>query len=254
MGSGAMHVAITGASSGIGEAIARAYAAAGHRVTLVARRRELLEALAAEIGPGAHVEVADMANPAASVDWIGDAEAALGPIDVLVLNAGVQPIGPALDLDDAGEEALFAVNLRAPIRIARRIVPDMLARGGGTVVVVASIAGLVNTPQMAHYNASKAGVAAWFETLGDELRDTPVKVCTVYPGPVETAMERAAHAKIGPNAAADALPTGTPEELAELLMKAVAKGRARLIYPRVYGVLRFARVTSQWFTSRFAPR
>lgn len=248
------HVAVTGASSGIGEAIARAFAAKGDRVTLVARRRERLEALAAELGGAAFVAPADMADRDASVGWIAAAEAAHGPIDVAVLNAGIQYVEPALGVDDAREEAIFAVNLAAPLRIARRVVPPMVARGAGAVVVVASVAGLVNTPGMAHYNASKAGVAAWFETLRDELRGTGVHVCTVYPGPVATPMERAARDKIGPNTAADRLPTGTPEALAALVVKAVAKRTPRIVYPRVYGAMRYARVTSQWFTSRFAPR
>ena len=84
------HVAVTGASSGIGEAIARAYAAAGARVTVVARRRDRLEALAADLGAAVHVAPADMEDAAAAVGWIDAAEAAQGPIDVLVLNAGVQ--------------------------------------------------------------------------------------------------------------------------------------------------------------------
>ena len=248
------HVAVTGASSGIGEAIARAYAAAGARVTVVARRRDRLEALAADLGAAVHVAPADMEDAAAAVGWIDAAEAAQGPIDVLVLNAGVQYVEPALGVDDARELAIMTVNLLAPLRIARRVAPAMAARGAGAIVVVSSIAGLVNTPGMAHYNASKAGVAAWFETLRDELRGSGVRVCTVYPGPVATAMETAAREKIGASAAADRLPTGTPERLAARVLKAVAKGSPRVVYPRIYGAMRYARITSQWFTSRFAPR
>jgi len=249
-----LHVAVTGASSGIGEAIARAYAAAGHRVTLVARRRDRLESIAGELGTRAHVAVADMADGEQAVGWLADAQEALGPIDVLVLNAGIQYVEPALGVDDDREAAILAVNLVAPLRIARRVVPGMLERGRGAVVIVSSIAGLVNTPRMAHYNATKAGVAAWFDTLRDELRDTPVDVCTVFPGPVATELEKRAREKIGPSAVADKLPMGTPEELAALIMKSVEKGRPSLIYPRPYNILRFARMTSQWFTSRFAPR
>ena len=248
------HIAITGASSGIGEAVARAFATPGNRLTLVARRGELLRELAATLAVPVHVAPADLADPDASLAWLDAAVAAHGPIDVLVLNAGVQVVEPALDVAADRADALFAVNLLAPVRLAQRVAPEMVARGAGAIVVVASVAALVNTPGMAHYNASKAGVAAFFETLRDELRGTGVTVLVVYPGPVATAMERAARARIGPSPSADRLPTGTSDELADLIRRAVRRGKPRIIYPRVYCAVRYTRVASQWFTSKFAPK
>lgn len=254
MGRDQGHIVITGASSGIGESTARAFATAGNRLTIVARRVDRLEALARELEVPVHVAPADLADLDAAVGWLDGAVAAHGPIDVAVLNAGVQYVEPALGVDDARAEALLAVNLLAPLRIGRRVARAMVERGQGTIVVVSSVAALVNTPGMAHYNASKAGVAAWFETLRDELRGSGVRILTVYPGPVKTAMEQAARARIGPNPQADRMPTGTPDELAGRIRRAVARGGERIVYPRIYGALRYARVTSQWVTSRLAPK
>src|SRR5689334_14509656 len=105
-----MHVAITGASSGIGEAIAREYAKAGAHLTLVARRRDLLEAIAKD-APKAQVVAADLSDVAHAADWVAPAEQALGPIDVLINNAGVQIVGPSVDVDPAEGERLIAVDL-----------------------------------------------------------------------------------------------------------------------------------------------
>lgn len=248
------HIVITGASSGIGEAVARAFATVGNRLTIVARRADRLEALARELSVPVHVAPADLADPEHATAWIDAAVAAHGPIDVAVLNAGVQYVEPALGVDDERALALFHVNLIAPVRIARVIAQAMVARGQGTIVVVSSIAALVHTPGMAHYSASKAGVAAYFETLGDELRGSGVRVVTVYPGPVKTPMEAAARARIGPDPRADRLPVGSAEELAGRLRQAVARGASRVVYPRIYGALRYARASSQWVTSRLAPK
>jgi len=248
------HIVVTGASSGIGLAVARAFATGDNRLTLVARREALLRELAQTLPGAPHVAVADLAAPGEAAGWVDAAVSAHGPIDVLVLNAGVQFVEPALGVDDARAEALLGVNLLTPVRIARRVAPEMVARGRGVIVVVASVAALVNTPGMAHYNASKAGVAAYFETLRDELRGSGVDVLVVYPGPVATPMERAARERLGPNATADRLPTGTPEALAALIRRGVRRGEARIVYPRAYGALRHTRVVAQWFMSRLAPK
>jgi len=251
------HIAITGASSGIGRSIAHAFGTEGNRLSLVARREPLLDELAGELSVPALGIPWDLADVPAAVGWVAQAEAAHGPIDVLVLNAGVQYVEPALGVDDDRAEALLAVNLRAPIRIASAVVPAMRARGAGTVVVIASLAAIVHSPWMAHYNASKAGLAAYFETLRVELAGTGVGVVTVYPGPVTTAMERAARERIAPadsRGVAERLPTGSPEELARLVRQAVSRERPRVVYPKAYGLTRHLRVASQWFTNRFTPR
>ena len=142
----------------------------------------------------------------------------------------------------------------SPLRIARKVASDMVARGRGTIVIVSSLSAITHTPQMADYSASKAYVSAFFETLGAELRGTGVHVLTVYPGPVATDMEKAARARLEDDFFARSVPTGTPERLAELIETAIEKREPRVIYPKVYSATRFARATSQWLTYRFAPR
>lgn len=251
------HVAITGASAGIGLAIAQRFARSGNGLSLVARRRSLLDSLAADCaarGARTFVEEADMADLEACTRWVGPAEAALGPIDVLVLNAGIQKVGPALSLSVEESEAQLRINVMAPLRLARLVAPAMVARGRGSIVIVSSLSAITHTPQMADYSGTKAHVAAFFETLNAELRGSGVHVLTVYPGPVATDMEKAARARLEDGLLQRSIPTGTPDELARLVERAIEKREERLVYPKVYSATRFARVTSQWLTYRFAPR
>lgn len=248
-----MHVAITGASAGIGEALARAWAARGASVTLVARRREKLDAVARDLGGRAHVCAADLGKPEEATAWIAEAEAALGPIDVLVNNAGVQHVEPTeLSVPEEGE-ALLRLNVFTPLRLTRAVLPAMLARRSGTIVDIASMAALTPMPGMFYYNAAKGALANASEGLRGELRGTGVHVVTVYPGPVDTDMGRAGYAKYEPTLATRLSPLGTGEGLARLVIRAVEKRRPRVIYPRAYAItLMFPRL-SRWFTARFSP-
>ena len=232
-----MHVAVTGASSGIGEAIAREFARAGDKVTLVARRRELLDKLAAELGGSPHVVTKDLSDPATAADWIAAAEAVHGPIDVLVNNAGIENSGTFEDSDEAHALKLFRTNLETPAVLARRLVPAMVARRSGTIVNVASVAAYAAMPLMSWYGASKAGFASFSETLRAELRGTGVNLVTVYPGPVKTAMGDAAYETFGGRKGLAAVaPEGTTDVLARRVRRAVLKGKARVIYPRFYSL------------------
>lgn len=249
-----MHVIVTGASSGIGEALVREYVKAGAAVTLVARRLELLRKLAAEVGGRTHVIAADLGDPVGGTAWLADAEAALGPCDVLINNAGVQIVGAAADTDPDQGEALLRLNVHSPMRLTVKVLPGMLARRSGTIVDVASVAALTPTPGMFYYNASKAALAAASESLRHELRGTGVRVVTVYPGPVHTAMGDAGARAYQPSAALSLTPWGTTEALAVLIRRAVEKGRPRVIYPRSYAVSRRLPNLSRWLVGRFAPR
>ncbi len=248
-----MHVFITGASSGIGEAIASEYLARGAAVTLVARRKERLDALASTAPNLTHVIACDLAEHGRVPEVVAEAERALGPIDVLVNNAGVQVMGPAHAADwDAGERSIH-VNVLAPLRLTTTVLPGMVARGSGCIVDIASMAALAPTPGMFFYNASKGALAAASEGLRAELAPHGVHVVTVYPGPVTSEMESAARARFTPSAAATRVPTGTPEVLAKLIAHAVEKKKPRVIYPRVYGLSRLLPGPTRWLVDRFTP-
>ncbi len=232
------HVVVTGASSGIGEALVREYVGAGAHVTMVARRQSLLDALKGELGAAVSVVIADLGDPTQSTAWIAGAIADAGPIDVLINNAGMQIIARAHDVDNTRMRNMLEVDLMAPLAIIGVVLPQMVARNSGAIVNVSSLAGLAPTPGMTHYSAAKAGLAAASECLRGELRRTGVTVVTVYPGPVDTAMARAAYKVVPPTAAVRMLPEGNPAQLARRVRKAVERRSARVIYPRAYALAR----------------
>lgn len=248
-----MHVVVTGASAGIGEAIAREYARHGAKLTLVARRKERLESLAKELGTEVHVVAADLADPERATVWLEAAEAALGPVDVLVNNAGVQNIEATDEADVPSGEALLRLNVFTPMRLVCALLPRMLARKSGTIVDISSMAGITPMPGMYYYNAAKGGLANASEGLRGELRGTGVHVLTVYPGPVDTAMAQAGYAKYEMTLVARLSPLGTAEELARMIRRGVASKRARIVYPRSYAIARWFPDIARWFTALFSP-
>lgn len=249
-----MHVVVTGASSGIGEAIAREFLRRRAKVTLVARRRELLDAIARDAPAGhAHVVQADLSRPEDACTWLDDAEAALGPLDVLVNNAGVQIVRAALETDWAEGERLLALDMHTPMRLTLEALRRMVPRGSGTIVDVASMAAIAPTPGMFFYNAAKAGLAAASEGLRAEVKRHGVHVVTVYPGPVTSAMEAAGRAAYEETAAARYTPTGSPDVLARLIAHAVEKKRPRVVYPRLYGLARHFPNATRWAMDALTP-
>lgn len=167
-------VLITGASSGIGAATARAVAAAGGRTVLTGRDGDRLAAVAAATGGTAFV--ADITEPVKIAE----------PVDALVNNAGVGWAGPFDEMTDADIDRLIAVNLAAPIRLTRALVPGMVERGRGHVVFVASIAGATGVRHEAVYAATKAGLIYFADSLRYELAGSGVGISVVIPGVVDT--------------------------------------------------------------------
>lgn len=249
-----MHVAITGASSGIGEAVAREFARAGADITLVARRRDLLERIAAELGTRTFVATQDLSDHAHAADWVDPAEAELGPIDVLISNAGFLTMGEVATFDAEEGQRMIAVNLCSPTRLMQTLVPRMVARKSGVVVNVTSVAAFVSIPGWAYQAASKTASAVFSETLRGELAGTGVHVLTVYPGLTDTPMAQGGLDTYGRKGLASMIPLGSADELAGRLRRAVERRRTRLIYPRYYAVVRWFPRISAWFTSVFAPR
>ena len=184
-----MHVFLTGASSGIGEALARHYAAAGATLGLAARRQRRLLELAAEL-PGAHacyaLDVADAAAlQAAAADFIDR----FGCPDIVIANAGVS-VGTLAD--EAGDlpafRRVFETNVMGMAQTFQPFVAAMKARGGGRLVGIASVAGIRGLPGAGAYSASKAATIAYLEALRVELRGSGVRVVTIAPGYIATPM------------------------------------------------------------------
>ena len=248
-----MHVIITGASSGIGEALAREYLRRGAKLTLVARRKGKLAELAAGREGDCHLVQADLSDPVHAADWVDAAVAAQGPVDVLVNNAGAQIVGRTVDTPFEQAERMLRLNVLSPFKLTLHVLPAMLARGRGTLVDVASMAALAPTPGMYFYSASKAALGAASESLRGELRTTGVRVMTVYPGPVRTSMEAKARAAYEETRASRWSPTGEAPVLARLIADGVASGRARIIYPASYALARHLPNLTRFFLDRFTP-
>ena len=220
----------------------------------MARRRELLDTLAAEIGPSCRVLAVDLADSEKAVAWVAEAELAHGPIDVLVNNAGMENHGATATADVDIFKKLFQLNLMTPILLARRLLPAMLDRKSGMIVNIASVAGLVAPPGQSYYGASKAGLAAFSEATRGELAGTGVHLLTVYPGPVKTPMGEAGYAAYGGRDKVPKVPEGTPEELARRIHVAMKKRKKRLIYPRFYVTSRWLPWLARPLVDRFSPR
>lgn len=173
---------ITGASSGIGADLAREFAHAGYDVILLARRRDRLDTLAAELGRSARVLVADLA----AADAPAQIFAATGPVDLLVNNAGFGGYAAFASQDIAAQAAMIQVNITALTALTRLYLPAMLERRAGRVLNVASIVGFMPCPGLAEYAASKAYVLALSEALYAELQGSGVTVTCLCPGATET--------------------------------------------------------------------
>ena len=249
-----MHALITGASSGIGEAIAREMLSRGWDVTMVARRRDLLDTIAKSATTSrAHVITADLADPSTGHTFLDDAERDLGPVDVLVNNAGVQIVKHMHETSWKDGERLLHLDLLVPMRLTHEMVKRMIPRQRGCIVDISSMAAIAPTPGMFFYNAAKAGLAAASEGLRAEVKEHGIHVVTVYPGPVSSAMEAAGRAAYEDRASARYTPTGSPEALARLVVLAITKKRPRVVYPALYGVARHFPNATRWALDALTP-
>jgi short-subunit dehydrogenase len=182
---------VTGASSGIGQALAWRLAQAGCRVGLVARRRGPLEDLAGRIrrgGGAAAVAVADVGQWDQVREAVGRVEADLGPVDLLVANAGLGLPTLCAPINQAEQEAMVRVNLLGVIYACWAVLPGMLRRGRGHLAAVSSLAADKGLPGEAVYCATKAAVNTYLEGLRIQLRPRGVRVTTICPGFVRTPM------------------------------------------------------------------
>ena len=182
---------VTGASGGIGAAIARALHAQGASGALSGTRRDALDALAAELGERAYVCPADLRDAAAPDQLIEAAEAAAGPLHILVNNAGMTRDMLAMRMRDADWQAVLDVDLSAPFRLARATLRGMVRRRAGRIVNISSIVGVTGNAGQSNYAAAKAGLIGMTKALAQEVASRGITVNAVAPGFIVTAMTEA---------------------------------------------------------------
>ena len=233
---------VTGASSGIGEGLARELAGAGAVLTLVARRRERLQELAREIaeaGGSAEPLAFDLGATGAG-RRLGERLLAERPaVDELVNNAGTSgEMSDFVDKTAASVRQTFELNLLSPVELAHVILPGMIERRTGTLVSVASVSAWTPTPKSSTYVASKRALVAVDEVLRLELAGTGVHVVSVFPGPVLTPMlQKTLEDPLGANL--KHLPTGTVEGMARRIRIAIEERRDVVVYPDAFRPLRW---------------
>jgi 3-oxoacyl-[acyl-carrier protein] reductase len=207
---------VTGASGGIGGAIARALHRQGAGVMLAGTRRPALDRLAEELGSRVWVETAQLADAAAPEALVKAAEAAMGKLDILVNNAGVTRDNLALRMKDEDWLAVIEVNLTAGFRLARAALRGMMKRRAGRIIGITSVVGVTGNPGQANYAAAKAGMIGMTKALALEIASRAITVNCIAPGFITTAMTEALTEEQRAKAVG-AVPAGrfgTPEEVA----------------------------------------
>lgn len=179
---------VTGASGGIGGAIARALRERGATVSVSGTRREALDGLARELGDRVHAIPCDLSDPAAVEALVGAAEELMGAVDVVVNNAGIARDGIAARMKDEDWQRVIDVNLTAAFRISRAALRGMMRRRWGRIVNVASVVGVSGNAGQANYAASKAGLIGLTKSLAQEVASRSITVNCIAPGFIETAM------------------------------------------------------------------
>ena len=179
---------VTGASGGIGGAIARALHGQGAQVMVAGTRRNALSTLAAELGERAHIGLADLADPDAADRLVKDAETAMGRVDILINNAGVTRDALALRMDDESWQAVIEVNLTAAFRLTRAALRGMIRRRHGRVIGVTSVVAITGNAGQANYAAAKAAMIGMSKSIAAEIATRGITVNCIAPGAIATAM------------------------------------------------------------------
>jgi uncharacterized protein len=211
-------VLVTGASGGIGQAIARAFASCGAKVLLTGRRADVLAALAKEISGRA------LPCDLASRSEVEDLIAEVGHVDVLVANAALPASGPLLEYDQDAIDRALEINLRAPVALARALAPAMVERRRGHLVFISSLQGKAPTPNSSLYVATKFGLRGFALALREDLRTAGVGVSVVMPGFIRDAGMFADSGVSLPFGVG----TRTPEQVADAVISAIERNRAEV--------------------------
>lgn len=216
-------VAVTGGARGIGLAITEAMLAAGARVSIGDVDVELAKKEAKRLG--VHAEKLDVRNRESFAAFLESTRRALGPIDVLVNNAGIMPLGAFVDEDPALADAQIDINFRGVIYGMQLALPEMLSRGRGHIVNIASIAGIFALPGGAIYSGTKYAVVGMTEAVAAENRDSGVHFTAIMPSKVTTELSS------GTDDISNGLPVVSPQEVAAAVVNAIRKPRLMVAVP-----------------------
>lgn len=226
---------ITGASSGLGAALAKAFSAHGARLVLSARNREALEETARACGQGegrVHIIPFDIRDMDAVKEKAAQVEARQGSVDILVNNAGVTQRGRAAETITSVDRAILETNLLGPIALTKAVLPGMIQNGSGHVVVTSSVLGKFAIPEGSAYSASKHGLHGFFDSLRAEVARYNIQVTLVCPGYIRTDItlralrpEGTPHGKLEAGQARGL----SPERCAEKMLEGILRGREELV-------------------------
>jgi NAD(P)-dependent dehydrogenase (short-subunit alcohol dehydrogenase family) len=227
-------VAITGGARGIGRATAAALIAQGARVAIGDIDAQLAEQTAQELGAGTVGLPLDVTDRESFEGFLQHAEDRLGPLDVLINNAGIMPVGPFIEEDDATARTMIDINLHGVIFGSKLALKRFIPRGTGQLVNIASIAGKAGGAHVVTYCATKHAVVGLCEALRQELRGTDVEVTVVMPVGVNTELYSGLQQMRG-------MPTPEPEDVAEAIVEALQTGRFEVYLPkRMQAVIRLS--------------
>lgn len=225
---------ITGATSGIGEALAYAFAEAGAHLILSARREDKLHAVKAACAHAKWHRVVplDLSEPAGLADMAG-AVLQNGPVDILINNGGISQRGRVAETELAVDRRIMEVNFFGTVALTKAVLPSMLARGSGHIVVISSVAGKLGAPQRSAYSASKHALHGFFDVLRAEVHDAGLRVTIVCPGYIRTNISKNAltadgsrHGTMDQNQA-EGMP---PEACARRILQAIEKEKAEVYF------------------------
>jgi uncharacterized protein len=213
-------VLLTGATGGIGHAIARALNARGAHLILTGRRKEVLDQLVGELGGGAEARALDLSDS----DAVSAFCAEVGDVDVLVANAGLPGTGKLTEYSAEEIDRVLDVNLRSPIHMTHALLPGLVERGRGHLVYISSMSGKVPTARSSLYNATKFGLRGFAHATHQDLRGTGVGVTTVFPGFISDAGMWADGGLDLPRG----VRTRTPEQVADAVIKGIGKDKVEI--------------------------
>jgi short-subunit dehydrogenase len=232
------HALITGAAGAIGAELARAFRARQPdlRLSLIDCDEAGARRVGDRLGGDVHVAAWDLAEPERLAPLVTELTQERGDVELLVNCAGIMEVRSFAKTSwDVGAR-LLRIDLESPLRLMSLCVPGMLARGRGTIVNVASLAGVTPLRGCAYYGAAKSALAMASDIARLELAPQGVHVLTVYPGPVRSELERKARAQYPRASLARYAPAGDPAALADHVVKACERRRARVMYPPLYAL------------------